>query len=88
MRLPTTSTRRTKCSDWWTQTVTVGYERIKGLRAIGQRRDGGYEANKSKTFAAPAPVVFRAFAHARVRRTWLPGVTVKVRKSTPASPSA
>ena len=28
-----------KVPDWWTQTVTVGYERIKGLRARGQRRD-------------------------------------------------
>jgi hypothetical protein len=34
--------------DWWTQTVTVGYERIRGLRAKGQRRDGGYEASKSR----------------------------------------
>src|SRR5262249_29951570 len=29
--------------DWWAQTVTVGYERIKGLRERGQRRDGSYE---------------------------------------------
>src|SRR5262245_50459176 len=28
-----------KVADWWSQTVTVGYERIKGLRARGQRRD-------------------------------------------------
>src|SRR5437867_10731410 len=28
-----------KVPGWWAQTVTVGYERIKGLRAIGQRRD-------------------------------------------------
>src|SRR5262245_49221569 len=34
--------------DWWTQTVTVGYERIKGLREKGQRSDGGYEASKSR----------------------------------------
>jgi hypothetical protein len=27
-----------KVPDWWTQTVAVGYERIKGLREIGQRR--------------------------------------------------
>src|SRR5438093_3737369 len=26
--------------DWWSQTVTVGYERIRGLRDKGQRRDG------------------------------------------------
>jgi len=30
---------RYKVSAWWAQTVTVGYERIKGLRAIGQRTD-------------------------------------------------
>jgi hypothetical protein len=72
-----------KVPDWWTQTVTVGYERIKGLRAIGQRRSGGYEATKSKTVAAPADVVYRAFADARVRRTWLPGIKVTVRKATP-----
>ncbi len=29
-----------KVTGWWAQTVTVGYERIKGLRAVGQRRDG------------------------------------------------
>ena len=28
-----------KVTGWWAQTVTVGYERIKGLRAVGQRRD-------------------------------------------------
>jgi hypothetical protein len=72
-----------KVKDWWTQTVSVGYERIKGLRQIGQRRDGGYEANKSKTVAASAAAVFRAFAHARVRKAWLPDATVVIRKATP-----
>jgi hypothetical protein len=27
-----------KVPGWWAQTVTVGYERIKGLRAVGPRR--------------------------------------------------
>jgi len=31
-----------KVTDWWSQMVTVGYERIKGLRARGQRRDNGF----------------------------------------------
>ncbi|HUF48771.1 MAG TPA: hypothetical protein VMM93_13220 [Vicinamibacterales bacterium] len=74
---------RYKVSDWWTQGVTVGYERIKGLRAIGQRRDGAFEATKSRTIAASAAAVYRAVADARVRRTWLPGVKVTVRKGTP-----
>ena len=75
--------RAYKTSDWWAQMVTVGYERIKGLREIGQRRSGGFEATKSKTIAAPASTVFRAFNDARARRKWLPGVKVTVRKAVP-----
>jgi uncharacterized protein YndB with AHSA1/START domain len=72
-----------KVPDWWAQTVTVGYERIKGLRAIGQRRSGAFEATRSRSIAAPAAAVFRAFADARARRAWLPSVKLTVRKATP-----
>jgi hypothetical protein len=70
-------------SDWWTQTVTVGYERIKGLRAIGQRRGGAYEASKSKVFAVPLGRLYRAFNDARTRRRWLGGVKFTVRTAIP-----
>ena len=64
--------------DWWSQMVTVGYERIRGLRDRGQRRGGGYEATKSRTFAVPVERLFEAFANARIRRRWLaPKVTVR-----------
>jgi uncharacterized protein YndB with AHSA1/START domain len=70
-------------ANWWTQSVTVGYERIKGLRARGQRRDGTFEANKSRTFNVPVEQLFDACADAGVRRRWLTGVTgVKVRTAT------
>jgi hypothetical protein len=72
-----------KVGDWWTQAVTVGYERIKGLRDIGQRRGGAYEATRSKTFAVPVARLFRAFNDARIRRKWLPGVKLSVRKAVP-----
>lgn len=68
-----------KVPDWWTQTVTVGYERIKGLRAIGQRRNGSFEANKSRTFAAPVSRVYRAFHNPKLRAQWLPDVDLTVR---------
>ncbi|MDP9194551.1 MAG: hypothetical protein M3P06_22880 [Acidobacteriota bacterium] len=58
-------------SGWWSQGVTVGYERIRGLRDIGQRRGGTYEANKSRTFAVPVEKLFKAFANARTRNRWL-----------------
>jgi hypothetical protein len=71
-----------KVPGWWAQTVTVGYERIKGLRAIGQRRDGGFEVNKSKTFAVPLGRLYRAWSDARARARWLPGVALTVRTAT------
>ena len=69
-------------TSWWAQTVTVGYERIRGLRERGQKRGGTYEASKSRTFAVPVGVLFDAFADARLRQRWLP-VNVSVRSARP-----
>jgi hypothetical protein len=71
-----------KIPGWWAQTVTVGYERIKGLRAVGQRRDGSFEANKSRTFAVPLARLYAAFHDGRLRARWLPGVDLTVRTAT------
>ncbi|UCE01492.1 MAG: hypothetical protein JSW67_09370 [Candidatus Latescibacterota bacterium] len=70
-------------SGWWAQTVTVGYERIRGLREVGQRRGGAYEMNKSKTLHVPLAKLYRAFSTARTRNRWLPGVKPQIRKATP-----
>ncbi len=71
-----------KVDGWWSQMVTVGYERIKGLRARGQRLDGTYEASKSRTFNVPVTTLFDAWADASVRQRWLNGASVKVRTAT------
>ena len=71
-----------KIPSWWSQTVTVGYERIKGLREVGQRRGGGYEASKSKTFPVPVSRLYRAFRDPRWRAKWLPAVELTVRTAT------
>lgn len=71
-----------KIDGWWSQTVTVGYERIKGLRARGQRRDGTYEVNKSRTINVAVTKLFDAWAEASVRRRWLGDATVQVRAAT------
>jgi hypothetical protein len=68
-----------KVQDWWTQTVTVGYERIKGLRARGQQRNGTYDTTKSRTFNVPVTTLYDAWADPGIRRHWLDGATVKVR---------
>ncbi|MFC4021578.1 DUF4287 domain-containing protein [Micromonospora sp. GCM10011542] len=67
---------------WWAQTITVGYEQARGLRAPGQRRDGGYSASGSRTVAVPAPRLFEAFADEAIRARWLPDAQVRLRTAT------
>ncbi len=67
---------------WWSQTVTVGYERIRGLRAVGQRPDGSYDANKSRTFPVGVSELYRACRDVRHRRKWLPTGVTRVRTAT------
>lgn len=68
-----------KVPGWWGQTVTVGYERIKGLRAIGQRRSGAYEASKSRTVPVPVSRLFAAWHDPKLRKRWLPEPGLVVR---------
>src|SRR5688500_12406639 len=56
--------------DWWAQMVTVGYERIRGLRQRGQRLGGTFHATKSRTLPVSAAEVFHAFADEKLRRQW------------------
>jgi len=74
--------KKWKVGPWWGQMVAVGYERIKGLRARGQQRDGSYQATKSRTFAVPVATLFDAWADAHMRKRWLNGVSVRVRAAT------
>ncbi|HEX8170910.1 MAG TPA: hypothetical protein VF824_10260 [Thermoanaerobaculia bacterium] len=68
--------------NWWSQMVTVGYERIRGLRAVGQRRAGTWEATKTRTVAVPVDRLYDAFAEAKQRARWLRGVKLNVRTAT------
>jgi hypothetical protein len=69
-------------ADWWAQTVTVGYERIKGLRQRGQRRDGAFETTKTRTFAVPVRTLYDAWADDAARSRWLDSITATVRTAT------
>lgn len=70
-------------SRWWTQSMVIGYERIVGLREIGQRREGTYDANKSKTVPVPVATLYAAFDDEGARQAWMPNVAWTVRTSTP-----
>jgi len=67
-------------SPWWAQTVTVGYERIKGLRQIGQKRSGSWEAVRSRTYPVPVRRLYAAFGP-RNRGRWLAEPGVRIRTS-------
>ncbi len=67
--------------DWWSQMITVGYERLRGRREVNQRI-GGFAVCASKTIAAPAAAAFAAWTDARRRARWLAGVKLIIRKAT------
>ena len=54
----------------------------RGLRAIGQRRAGTWDATRSRTFAVPVATLFDAVANARKRAKWLSGIRLTVRTTT------
>ncbi|MEX2599361.1 MAG: hypothetical protein WD533_06865 [Dehalococcoidia bacterium] len=66
---------------WWAQTVTVGYERARGMREKHQTPQG-YQASASKTIAAPLQALYGAWADDATRAHWLPD-PISVAKATP-----
>ena len=67
---------------WSAQSVTVGYERARGLRAPGQRPDG-WSVTASKTVAVPVERLYAAFGDDGLRERWLPGAELHVRTASP-----
>ena len=65
-------------SGWWAQSITVGYERARGMRAPHQLVDG-FSANASKTVNVPVEALYRAFADETDRARWLPDAPLTVR---------
>ena len=73
--------KRHGTSQWWAQTVTVEYERERGLRDVHQTARG-YEVSVSKTIPASVGDLFAVWEDDRRRYSWM-GVEMKVRKANP-----
>jgi hypothetical protein len=67
---------------WWAQSVTVGYERARGMRALHERPDG-FSGNASKTFPVSVERLFSAFVEPDERERWLEGIELRNRTSQP-----
>ncbi|HEU0041559.1 MAG TPA: hypothetical protein VFQ15_04325, partial [Jiangellaceae bacterium] len=66
---------------WSAQSITVGYEQARGMRAPGQSSDGNSSASCAKTIAVPVNRLFEAFSDPVLRARWLPG-SLEVRTAT------
>jgi hypothetical protein len=58
-------------SGWYSQGITVAYERARGARALNQRTSGDYEVSVTKTLDGDTPALVRAFTDAKRRDVWL-----------------
>jgi hypothetical protein len=64
---------------WWAQTVTVGYERITGLRLPHQRPDGTFSVARSKTLSIDGAWLRAALLDDDLRADLLGGLPSTIR---------
>lgn len=62
-------------SPWWQQTVTVGYEKAKGRRVIGQTADAGFQLGIQRTSCCGAERVWKFLTSKTGVAIWLGDVT-------------
>jgi len=67
--------------NWYSQSITVGYERARGLRAPGEHADG-FAVSASKTIAVPVGRLFEAFDDEALRAQWIDGGDLRLRTAT------
>jgi hypothetical protein len=68
---------------WWTQSITVDYERARGMRGRHQQRDG-YSIDVRKTVAVEPARALAAFTNGSLRRRWLPDAEMRQRPTRAA----
>jgi hypothetical protein len=64
---------------WWAQGVTVGYERITGLRLPHQMADGTFTASKSRTVDIDVDAIRDLLLSDEGRSDLFPGMTTELR---------
>ena len=66
---------------WWAQMVTVGYERVRGMREKHQTAQG-YAASKSMVLSVPLGKLYAAWKDEAARRRWMRGGAIEVSSTT------
>ena len=68
---------------WWTQSITVDYERARGMRGTHEQRDG-FSISATRTVAADPARALAAFTSPALRRHWLADATMRQRPTRAA----
>lgn len=66
---------------WWAQSVTVGYERARGIRARHQVA-AGYSVSVTRTMEVGPDRIKEALTDASLRSAWLPDALMRPRATT------
>jgi hypothetical protein len=66
---------------WSAQSVTVGYERARGGRAVGEHAEG-FSVTASKTVAVPVERLYAGFLDESLRPLWLPDAELSLRTAS------
>ena len=56
---------------WWQQSITVAYEKARGLR-VQHETPEGFQVSASRTVSAPVEAAYHAWVSDRERLDWLP----------------
>ncbi len=70
-----------KVPGWWSQMVTVEYERARGLRVRHQLTDG-FSLNASKTLPVGLAALYRSLTDEKSRARWFPKGKLEVTSAT------
>jgi hypothetical protein len=76
---------QTGLTDWWSQTVAVGYEIQRGIRQSGRNQAPGkhFQVTLAKIVVAPPAVVWAAWQDPATLASWLPDAEFEVLKTVP-----
>ena len=70
---------------WWAQTITVGYERARGLRPAARRSRRPLLGQREQDHGVPVERLFEAFMDEELRERWLPDGELRERTSQPGA---
>lgn len=75
-------TERAGVDGWWAQSITVAYEQHSGRRHPGQRKDGTFSANVSRTLDGPPDRWFRAWCKLMAGEQFIAGQKLSAAPTT------